>query len=68
MAFSERLPHACPDCNGCVNLESMICEGCGLDVLPHLTTVPAVYALLYPDRRIGDVDAFIDDVLGGDSS
>jgi hypothetical protein len=30
--------------------------------------VPDVYALLYPDRRIGDVDAFIDDVLGGDSS
>jgi predicted amidophosphoribosyltransferase len=67
MAFSERLPHACPDCNGWVNLESMICEGCGLEV-PHLTTVPDVYALLYPDRRIGDVDAFIDDVLGGDSS
>jgi len=38
MAFSERLPHACPDCNGCVNLESMICEGCGLEV-PRLTTV-----------------------------
>jgi hypothetical protein len=67
MAFSERLPHACPDCNGCVNLESMICEGCGLEV-PHLIAVPDVYALLYPDRRIGDVDAFIDDVLGGDSS
>jgi hypothetical protein len=29
---------------------------------------PAVYALLYPDRRIGDVGAFIDDVLGGESS
>jgi hypothetical protein len=46
----------------------MICEGCGLEVLPHLTTVPALYALLYPDRRIGEVDAFIDDVLGEDSS
>jgi hypothetical protein len=46
----------------------MICEGCGLEVLPRPTTVPDVYALLYPDRRIGDVDAFIDDVLGGDSS
>jgi hypothetical protein len=68
MAFSERLPHACPDCNGCVNFESMICEGCGLEVLPHPTTVPGVYALLSPDRRIGDVDAFIDDVLGWDSS
>jgi hypothetical protein len=67
MALPERLPHACPECNGCVNLESMLCEGCGLDVLPRLT-VPDVYALLYPGRRIGDVDAFIDDVLSGESS
>jgi hypothetical protein len=48
-------------------LESMLCEGCGLDLLPRLT-VPDVYALRYPGRRIGDVDAFIDDVLSGESS
>jgi hypothetical protein len=66
MAFSARLPHACPECNGCVNLESMLCEGCGLLVLPRLT-VPDVFAVLYPGRRLGDVDAFIDDVLGGES-
>jgi hypothetical protein len=51
----HRLPNSCPDCNGCVNLESM---------LPRLT-VPEVYELLYRERaRIEDVDAFIDDVLG----
>jgi hypothetical protein len=47
IAFSKKLPHACPECNGCVKLESMLCEGCGLDLLPRLTT-PDVYALLYP--------------------
>ena len=67
MAFSKKLPHACPECNGCVNLESMICERCGLEVLPRLTTVPDVYADLNHGRRIGDVDAFIDGVLGEDS-
>jgi hypothetical protein len=67
MAFSGGLPHACPECNGCVMLESMLCEGCGLDLLPRLT-VPDVYALLYPGPRIGDVDAFIDHVLSGESS
>ena len=67
MAFSARLPHACPECNGCVDLESMLCEGCGLVLLPSLT-VPRVYALLYPGSRIGDVDAFIDDVLSGEIS
>ena len=67
MAFSRRLPHACPECNGCVNLESMLCEGCGLILLPSLP-VPDVYALLYPGRRIEDVDTFIDDVLSGESS
>lgn len=45
----------------------MLCEGCGLALLPRLT-VPDVYALLYPGPRIGDVDAFIDDVLRGESS
>jgi hypothetical protein len=68
MAFSKKLPHACPECNGCVNLESMICERCGLEVLPRLITVPDVYAVVYPGRRIGDVDAFIDDVLREGSS
>jgi hypothetical protein len=48
-------------------LESMLCEGCGLVLLPRLT-VPDVYALLYPGPLIGDVDAFIDDVLSGESS
>jgi hypothetical protein len=67
MSFSARLPHACPECNGCVNLESMVCERCGW-VLPSSSTVPEVYARLYPGPRIGDVDAFIDDVLGGESS
>jgi hypothetical protein len=67
MSSSAKLPHACPECNGCVDLESMRCDGCGLDVLPRLT-MPDVYALLYPGRRIGDVDAFIDDVLSGKSS
>lgn len=67
MAFSGGLPHACPECNGRVMLESMLCEGCGLDLLPRLT-VPDVYALLYPGPRIGDVDAFIDHVLSGESS
>jgi hypothetical protein len=67
MAFSGRLPHACPECNGCVDLESLLCEGCGLDLLPSLT-VPDVYALLYPGPRIEDVDALIDDVLSGQSS
>jgi hypothetical protein len=67
MAFSGRLAHACPECNGCVKLESMLCEGCGLVLLPRLT-VPDVYALLYPGPRIGDVDVFIDDVLSGESS
>lgn len=65
--FSGRLPHACPECNGCVELENMLCESCGLDLLPRLT-VPAVYALLYPSIRIEDVDALIDDVLSGESS
>lgn len=60
----HRLPNSCPDCNGCVNLESMLCDDCGLSMLPRLT-VPEVYELLYPERaRIEDVDAFIDDVLG----
>ena len=45
----------------------MLCESCGLDLLPRLT-VPAVYALLYPSIRIEDVDALIDDVLSGESS
>jgi hypothetical protein len=67
MAFSGRLPHACPECNGCVNLESMLCEGCGLVLLPSLP-VPNIYALLYRGARIGDVDAVIDDVLSGESS
>jgi hypothetical protein len=67
MALSGRLPHACPECNGHVKLESMLCEDCGLDLLRRLT-VPDVYALRYPGRRIGDVDAFIDDVLSGESS
>jgi hypothetical protein len=60
----KRLPNSCPDCNGCVNLESMLCDDCGLSMLPRLT-VPEVYELLYLERaRIEDVDAFIDDVLG----
>jgi hypothetical protein len=60
----KRPPTWCPDCNGCVNLERMRCEDCGLSMLPRLT-VPEVYELLYPERaRIEDVDAFIDDVLG----
>jgi len=67
MAFLGRLPNACPECNGCVDLESMLCEGCGLDVLRRLT-VPDVYALRYPGPQIGDVDAFIDDVFSGESS
>jgi hypothetical protein len=67
MSSSARLPHACPECNGCVDLESMLCEGCGLVLLPSLT-VPYVYPLLYPGPGIGDVDAFIDDVLSGESS
>jgi hypothetical protein len=67
MRFSARLPHACPECNGCVDLESMLCEGCGLALLQSLT-VPDVYALLYPGPRIRDVDTFIDDVLSGESS
>jgi hypothetical protein len=67
MAFSEKLPHACPECNGDVDRESILCEDCGLDLLPRLT-VPDVYALLYPGPRIEDVDAFIDDVLSGESS
>jgi hypothetical protein len=46
----------------------MICERCGLEVLPRLITVPDVYAVVYPGRRIGDVDAFIDDVLREESS
>jgi hypothetical protein len=50
-----------------VDLDSMLSGGCGLDLLPHLT-MPDVYALLYPGPRIGDVDAFIDDVLRGESS
>jgi hypothetical protein len=50
-----------------VKLESMLCEGCRLVLLPRLT-VPDVYGLLYPGPRIGDVDAFIDDVLSGESS
>jgi hypothetical protein len=59
----KRLPNSCPDCNACVNLKSMLCDECGLSVLPRLT-VPEVYELLYPERaRIGDVDAFIDDVF-----
>jgi hypothetical protein len=33
----KRLPNSCPDCNGCVNLESMLCEDCGLSMLPRLT-------------------------------
>jgi hypothetical protein len=41
----------------------MLCDDCGLDLLPGLT-VPDVYAPLYPERRIEDVDAFIQDVLG----
>jgi hypothetical protein len=42
----------------------MLCDDCGLSMLPRLT-VPEVYELLYPERaRIEDVDAFIDDVLG----
>jgi hypothetical protein len=64
---SRGVPHACPECNGRVDLDSMLCDGCGLDLLPHLT-MPDVYALLYPGPRIGDVDAFIDDVLRGESS
>ena len=67
MSLSARLPHACPECNGCVDLERMLCEGCGLVLLARLT-VPDVYALLYPAPRIGDVDAFIDDILSGVSS
>jgi hypothetical protein len=31
-------------------------------MFPRLT-VPDVYDLLYPERQIEDVDAFIDDVL-----
>jgi hypothetical protein len=41
----------------------MLCDDCGLDLLPGLT-VPGVYGLLYPERRIEDVDALIQDVLG----
>jgi hypothetical protein len=42
----------------------MLCDDCGLRMLPRLT-VPEVYEHLYPERaRIEDVDAFIDDVLG----
>ena len=42
----------------------MLCDDCGLSMLPGLT-VPEVYELLYPERaRIEGVDAFIDDVLG----
>ena len=63
----EKLPHACPECNGWVDLERMLCEGCGLVLLARLT-VPDVYALLYPGPRIRDVDTFIDDVLSGESS
>jgi hypothetical protein len=60
----RRLPNSCPDCNGCVSLESMLCEACGSSMLPRLT-VPEVYELLYPEcTRIEGVDAFIDDVLG----
>jgi hypothetical protein len=58
----KRFPNSCPDCNGCVNVESMLCEDCGLSLFPRLT-VPDVYELLYSERRIEDVDAFIDDVL-----
>jgi hypothetical protein len=63
VARSGRLPHACPERNGSVTLRMMLCDDCGLDLLPGLT-VPDVYALLYPERRIEDVDAFIQDVLG----
>jgi hypothetical protein len=45
----RRLPNSCPDCNGCVNLESMLCDDCGLSMLPRLT-VPEVYEFLYPER------------------
>jgi hypothetical protein len=42
----------------------MLCDDCGLSMLPRLT-VPEVHELLYPERaRIEDVDAFIADVLG----
>jgi hypothetical protein len=43
----------------------MLCDDCGLSMLPRLT-VPEVYEFLYPEQRvrIEDVDAFIDDVLG----
>jgi hypothetical protein len=60
----QRLPNSCPACNGCVTLENMLCDDCGMSMLPHLT-VPEVYELLYPKRavRIEDVDAFIDAVL-----
>jgi hypothetical protein len=60
---SGRLSHARPECNGSVSLGTMLCDDCGLDLLPGLT-VRDVYALLYPERRIEDVDAFIQDVLG----
>ena len=50
-----------------MDLESMLCEGCGLALLQSLT-VPDVYALLYPGPRIRDVDTFIDDVFSGESS
>jgi hypothetical protein len=60
----KRLPNACPDCNGCGNLESMLCD----DSLEHapLLTVVEVREPVCPERdRIEDVDMFIDAVLGG---
>ena len=60
----KRLPDACPDCNGCVNRESMLCEDCGLKMLPRLT-VPEVYELLYPERtRIEDQRLTVPLLLG----
>lgn len=33
-----RLAHACPECNGCVNLDTMTCDKCGVRI-PDAATV-----------------------------
>jgi hypothetical protein len=64
VAGAKGSPTRVPDCNGCVNLEGVLCEDCGLTML-LCPTLPEVDELLDPERaRIEDVDAFIDDVLG----